>query len=138
MWPHPGSWSLAAAPLPGWWHKNHPPPPDPRGEDTINMCSFHQKIDFPIVVVFNFFQTQKDLKLVFRVQFFRILWQNFFFYHMIQTAQISLTDYVYFQSYSVRHISCFFAWAFVDDTKFISKILNFDFFKNEKRFWSEI
>ena len=22
MCPHPGSWSLAVAPLPGWWHKN--------------------------------------------------------------------------------------------------------------------
>ena len=26
MCPHPGSWSLAVAPLPGWWHKNHFPP----------------------------------------------------------------------------------------------------------------
>ena len=33
MCPHPGSWSLAVAPLPGWWHKNHSLP-DPRGEDT--------------------------------------------------------------------------------------------------------
>ena len=25
MCPHPGPWSLAVAPLPGWWHKNHSP-----------------------------------------------------------------------------------------------------------------
>ena len=34
MCPHPGSWSLAVAPLLGWWHKNHPPL-IPKGEDTV-------------------------------------------------------------------------------------------------------
>ena len=43
-----------------------------------NFDSLLQKFHFPIEAVFNSLQTQKDLELVFRLQFLQNFWIKFF------------------------------------------------------------
>ena len=48
MCPYSGSWSLAFAPLPGWWHKNHSAPwsQGGRGHYACAVVSLDVVIDF--------------------------------------------------------------------------------------------
>ena len=71
MCPHPGSWSLAVAPLPGWWHKNHSPLPDPRGGghyvtyvNIINKTVYCKCtcLDMNIKIIYNFKKAIASLK----------------------------------------------------------------------------
>ena len=74
---------------------------------TSNISSLIQKFHFPIEVVYNYFQTQRSLALVFRPQILQNFFMKFFFCNMTWPSRVSLTDCVYFQSYSVKCISCF-------------------------------
>ena len=55
----------------------------------------------------NSLQTQKDVELAFRSQFLQNLLIKFVSFVIQQTGRISLTDCVYFPSYSVKYIPCF-------------------------------
>ena len=100
-----------------------------------NVSSLLQKFYFRIKVVHIFFQTEKGLGLVFRSQFlwnvllklcllsYDINWRNFI--NKLFTFQVIQKN--------VFLVLCLGIW-WCHETK-ISKILKFDFPKNEKSFW---
>ena len=66
------------------------------------LSSLLEKFHFPVGVVLNSLQTQKDLELVFTLQFLWSFSLNLFLCNMAKTSQILLTDCIYFQTYSVK------------------------------------
>ena len=99
------------------------------------LSSLLQKCHLLIQLVLNSLQTQKDLELVFRLQFFQNFLVIFFFCNMTQTGQISSTDCVYFPSHSVEYFSCFMLRPLMMSQNLnISKNLKFNFLENKKSF----